>query len=463
VRLLGFEISRTKAAGQLSSVDSRRGWWPLIREPFAGAWQRNREVRADTSLANPVLFRCISLISSDVAKMRLRLVEQDSNGIWNETESPAFSPVLRKPNRFQTRIQFFASWMISKLTFGNTYVLKVRDDRKVVVALYILDPNRVKPLVAPDGSVFYQLGRDDLSGLTEDVPAIPASEIIHDRWNCLFHPLVGLSPIFACGLAALQGLEIQNNSTSFFQNGSKPGGILSAPGAISNDTAQRLKDHWDSAYTGQNAGKVAVLGDGLSYVPMAVNAVDSQLIEQLKWSAEIICGCFGVPAYMAGVGSAPLNNNVESLAQLYYGQCLQPHIEGVEACLDEGLGIGYGVKTENRVLGTEFDLDDLLRMDTATQLKTLTEGLKGIYSSNEARKKVNLKPVKGGDAVLSQQQNFSLEALAKRDALDDPFGAAKPEPAPPPEEEPANDDAPNEAEAAKALLAIHKGFANVGR
>ncbi|WP_416380911.1 hypothetical protein, partial [Klebsiella pneumoniae] len=34
---------------------------------------------------------------------------------------------------------------------------------------------------------------------------VPAREVIHDRFNCLFHPLIGLSPIYAAGLAAMQG------------------------------------------------------------------------------------------------------------------------------------------------------------------------------------------------------------------------------------------------------------------
>lgn len=45
---------------------------------------------------------------------------------------------------------------------------------------------------------------DNLSTLEEGL-TVPASEIIHDRMNCLFHPLVGISPIFACGLAAMAG------------------------------------------------------------------------------------------------------------------------------------------------------------------------------------------------------------------------------------------------------------------
>ena len=53
---------------------------------------------------------------------------------------------------------------MSKLVHGNTYVLKQRDARGVVVAGYVLDPTKVTPLVAPDGSIFYALGRSDLAG-----------------------------------------------------------------------------------------------------------------------------------------------------------------------------------------------------------------------------------------------------------------------------------------------------------
>lgn len=446
MRLFGLEITRQKAALP-QAVDSSRGWWPIVRESFAGAWQRNKEVvTLDTAASNPVLFRCISLISGDIAKMRCRLVEQRPDGTWIEVESSAFSPVLRKPNGYQNRIQFFASWMISKLTQGNALVLKERDNRGAVVRLHVLDWANVTPLVAPDGSVFYQPKRDDLAGITEARAnvAIPASEVIHDRWNTLFHPLVGLSPIYACGLAALQAQEIQSNSTKFFRNGSRPGGVLTAPAHIEDETAKRLKTYWEENFTGDNAGKVAVLGDGLKYEAMATTAKDSELVNQLKWSGETICGCFGVPGYMVGIGSPQLNNNVQTLAELYYAQCLQIHIESIEACLDEGLGIGYGVKTGNRVYGTEFDLDDLLRMDSATQMETLDKG-KNILTPNEARRKVNLPPVAGGDVVLRQQQDFSLEALAKRDAQDDPFKPSGSSDAPADPPPAANEDLPTDA------------------
>lgn len=426
MKLLGLNI--TKAAPQLSSVEDSRGWWPVVREAFTGAWQRNVEVDAAAVLAFHAVFACMTLIASDIAKLRVKLVALDEDGIWTEISNAAYSPVLRKPNSYQTRIQFWESWILSKLARGNTYVLKGRDNRGVVNALYILDPNRVKPLVTPDGAIYYELKSDNLAMIQSDTIVVPASEIIHDRFNCLFHPLVGISPIYANGLAATQGLRIQNNSANFFGNASKPGGLLIAPTRIDPTNAERLKTYWDQNFTGANAGKIAVLGDGLKYEGLTVNPDDAQLIEQLKWTAEVVCSTFHVPPYKIGVGALPSYNNVQSLNVEYYSQCLQSLIEAAEVCLDEGLSTGDK-------LGAEFDTENLLRMDSVTQMEVLDKG-KNVMTPNEARKRLDLKPKPGGDAVYRQQQDYSLEALAKRDAKDDPFGKE----APAPVAVPANDD-----------------------
>lgn len=444
MRALGLTITRKKADGaQLAAPSGRGGWWPIIKESFTGAWQQNVEVKLDNVLSFHAVFACQTLIASDIAKLRIKLVAQDSDGIWTEVKNAAYSPVLRKPNGFQNRIQFYEAWVLSKLQSGNTYVLKQRDGRGVVVKLYVLDPNRVKPLVAPNGEVFYDLCLDHLSEVDDQV-VVPAREIIHDRFNCLFHPLVGLSPVFANGLAATQGLSIQKNSAQFFANNSQPGGILTAPGTISQPVADRLKETWDQNYSGKNAGKVAVLGDGLKYESMSTKAVDAQLVEQLKWSAEVVCSTYHVPPYKVGIGAAPAHNNVQALNIEYYSQCLQILIESIEVCLDEGLGTG-------ETLGTEFDVENLLRMDSVTQMQVLKESA-GILKIDEMRAKLDKKPTEGGDAVYVQQQNYSLAALAKRDAQADPFGTAPAAPAAP--EPAANDNAEEQAQQARAVIAL---------
>lgn len=406
MKLFGFEVSFRKAA--VSPINlAPTIWTPLIHEGRTGDWQRSITVDKDTALSFSALYACVTLIASDISKLGLRLVQKDGNGIWREASSPAFSPVLRKPNRYQTRTKFIESWILSKLIHGNAYALKVRDNRGVVVALYILDPRRVQVLVAPGAAVFYKIQADNLSTVDEAV-TIPASEIIHDVMNPIFHPLVGYSPISACGLSASQGIEIQQMSARFFKNGARPGGVLTAPGTIAQATAERLKAEWDQKFGGENVGKVAVLGDGLKYEHLAVNPVDAQLIEQLKYSSEMVCTAFHVPPYKVGVGPTPTYQNAAVLNQIYYSDCLQKLIEDLEILLDEGLALpdNYGV---------EFNLDDLLRMDAQTQMIVLKEGVgAGVLSPNEARRKVNLGPVEGGELPYLQQQNFSLADLAKR-------------------------------------------------
>lgn len=420
MRIFGRELTLSfKRAPMSPPGTGMGGWWPIIREPYSGAWQKNDSWDCPTVLAHYAVYACVTLIANDIGKLRQRLMELDANGIWKETTSPSFSPVLKKPNNYQNHIQFKQWWQTSKLTNGNAYGLKQRDQRGVVVSIYLLDPCRVLPLVAEDGSIYYQLSNDNLNRVGDGV-TVPASEIIHDRMNCLFHPLVGVSPLYAAALAACQSLKMQSDSSTFFENGARPGGILSAPGAISDETAARLKAHWDSNYTGQNAGKVAVVGDDLKFQQMKMTATDSQLIEQFKLTAEMICTAFHVPPSKVGVATAPTGTTAAQENQKYYSDCIQVLVEEYEACMDEGLNLPnqYGV---------ELDIDGLLRMDMGALVETLKLAVGGtIMAPNEARRRMNLPPVKGGDSVLSQQQNYSVEALAKRDALADPFGTAQP-------------------------------------
>ena len=130
-------------------------------------------------------------------------------------QSP-YAPVLKAPNHYQNRIQFFTYWLLFSLTRGNAYALEERDSRGIVTALYLLDPTRVNRWSgqgrcrrAPAGSARRR---------QRGVGRVPAREIIHD---------VATRPITRCaacrGLrlrhATLQALAIQNNATKLFRSG----------------------------------------------------------------------------------------------------------------------------------------------------------------------------------------------------------------------------------------------------
>lgn len=445
----GFEISRRKSTvpAGLQTLEQSRGWWRLVSEPRAGDWQRNIHQSREDQLTYAANYACLTLKSSDIAKLRIRLMELGSDGVWTETQNDAYSPVLRNPNHFQTRIQFVEWWMMSKFSTGNTYVLKKRnnrggDGRGNVVAMYVLDPKRVRVQVAPNGDVYYALSGDNLSDLPGSV-VVPASEIIHDVLNPLYHPLVGVSSLAACALATMQGLGIQNNSSNLFANGAMPSGIISYPDELDDNQAKAIQERWEAEFGGNNVGRVAALGFGVKFEPLSMKAVDAQLIQQLEWTSLNCCTAHKVPPYMVGVGPMPTYNNIEALNQQYYSQALQSPIEHFELLLDEGLGL------DTKKFGVELDLDGLLRMDTVNRMAAAEKAIKAGMSPNEVRQRFfDLGPVKGGEHPYLQQQNFSLEALAKRDAQDDPFKTNEPAPAPP---EPAKTE-PSPAPVDKSLL-----------
>jgi len=398
----------------LQGVHSNQGWTSLFaHEPYSGAWQKNDELTREDLAAHHAVFACVSLISQDIGKMPI-LLKKKKEGVWIDQDIPDQFKVLRKPNHYQTWQQFSEQWTTSLLLRGNTYIFKVRDIfNGQVVGLKVLNPDLVKPLISDAGDVFYQLNDDQLNQTSHEI--VPASEIIHDRINCFYHPLVGLSPITACAVAAGHGLDIQHSQRRHFKNNSRPGGILTAPGAIDKEKAAFIKQQWNENYGGANAGCTAVVGDGLKFEAISISAADSQLIEQMRMSNEVICAVFHVPQFKLGIGAIPAGK-VSDLNEIYYSDCLQSPIEARENLLDEGLGL--------KDMGFEafLDLDVLIRMDSVSQMQRLKEGVgAAIMTPNEARQKIGLPPIEGGNTVYMQQQNFSLEALSKRDQKEDPF------------------------------------------
>lgn len=423
MRLLGLEIKRVEKA--LTPVADWRGGWRVISEAFAGAWQRNEEIKVGDLTCYPTLYACLNRIAQDIGKLPFLLKEEDDKGIWKVTKNPAYSPVLRNPNSYQTAQQFREAWVLSKLINGNTYVLKQRDERSVVVKLYILDPCRVIPMISENGSVFYQINYDTANNLLPaSYPAqqlvVPASEIIHDRLNCFHHQLIGVPPLCAAHWPTAKNMKILKSATEFFGNNSQPGGILTAPAGMSQTDAETLKAYWNENYTGTNAGKIAVIGADMKFTPFAMKSADSQLVEQMRYSDEQICQPFGIPPFKIGIGSIPAGMKVDDINQLYYGDALQAHIEAMENLLDDGLKI-------ERPLGVELDLWPLLRMDLGKQAEVetkLTGG--GIKTPNEGRHAFGLEPLEGGDTVYMQQQDFPLDQVRKNKIVDAPAAPTAP-------------------------------------
>jgi len=406
--MLNRLIDRFRTKSAQPDMGGSRGWRTIF-EPYTGAWQRNEELAVGNLTAYPTLYACLNRIATDIGKLPFVLKREDEHGIWRPVENGAYSPVLRKPNGYQTAQQFREAWILSKLMDGNAYILKQRDNRGVVVAMHVLDPSRVRPMVSDAGRVFYQLAYGQSQNLLpEGYPAgevvVPASEIIHDRINCLHHPLIGVPPLTAATLSAGKNIRILRNSSAFFENSANPGGLVSGPAGLSEGDAEKLQQFFNDNFTGDKSGKIAVVGADLKFTPFAFKAADSQLVEQMRYSDEQICQPFGIPPFKIGIGTIPAGLGVDAINLLYMEDALHGHIIAMESLLAEGLGTA-----PYRVDMPEIEL---MRMDHQRKAEyhgTLRD--KGIEAVNESRLQFGYAPLEGGDTVYMQQQDFPLDQV----------------------------------------------------
>lgn len=453
MKILGFTFGRQKAMETVGGT--WRNAWRIISEPFAGAWQRNMEEKQGDLITYPTLYACIYRISSDIGKLPFSLRSRDANGVWTEVSNPAYDPVLRKPNGFQTPAQFREYWIITKLTQGNAYILKRRDGRGVVTELYVLDPERVLPMVSDSGAVFYQLQTDKLNSLPEGYPSenliVPASEIIHDRCMTVHHPLIGVPPLAAAHWPALKNMKIMRSATEFFANNAQPGGLLTAPAGMSEDDAKAVQDYWNKEFSEGKSGKVAIIGADMKFTPFAMKSIDAQMIEQMRYSDEQICQPFGIPPFKVGIGTIPSGLGVDGVNLMYYSDALQAPIQHMEDLLDDGLKV-------IRPLGIELDTEPLLRMDEAKKAEINTKLVGGmIKTPDEGRRPFNLAPTAGGDTLWGQNQDYPLGMLADRKEWDPAMQPAA-APAPAPESDPDLEELRAFAGTHKAIAAMKKAL-----
>jgi HK97 family phage portal protein len=400
--------------GALSGV-SGIGWLggnlpPLshgyVHEPYAGAWQHNRECFGPGGIFSAV-YACITTISGDIAKLPPRIKKENADGSSEIFDNHPAARVLWSPNSYQTHVDFWGQFMAACLFTGNTYALLVRDARNVISEMHLLDPRCTQPLLAPDGSVWYRTTQMQVVE-TLNAEYFPARDILHHRLLCLSHPLVGVSPLFAAAYSAQTGQVIQQNSLAFFSNMSRASGVLTTPDKISPEQLTRIKTEWENNFKAGSLGRTAVLSSGLKWEPLSMTAADAQLIEQLRWSVEDVARCFRVPMYMISDAAKISYKNSEQLARNYYGQTLQYHLESIEARIESAFGLSGSVYCE-------FDLDSLLRMELDVRMTAYKEAITaGVLTINEARKREQLPPMEGGDEPLVQMQYIPLSRCGEQ-------------------------------------------------
>ena len=407
MKLFGYDLAIKKKVTELGGMvikDFGDGTW------YKPNWFQLGGSAPDSSIAfkSTGVFTCVSILAQEIARLRItHYTDPDLNG-QNEMYRSDTSRLLRKPNKYQTSSDFFLAMMHSLLMNGNSYSVATRDSRNRVTSLTPLNPLAVQPHIIPDtGEIFYRIAITDMDIMGFDPrDFIPQRDMLHVRLFTPTHPLIGVSPLTACGASVSLGLTIQAEQTRFFQNQSKPSGLLTTPKPLNKEQAKRLSEAWAKGTRGDNSGKVPVLDNDLKFQQMSLSSAEAQLIEQYGLTKKDIAIVYRVPLYMVGEGESQFKT-AEASQRDFVTRSLGFYIEHIEAALDAFFGF------DGRTEFIEFDVErGIMRPEYNARIEGLTKGVQGgIFSPNEARKNEGLPAKEAGDNLFMQRQNVPIDML----------------------------------------------------
>jgi HK97 family phage portal protein len=203
-------------------------------------------------------------------------------------------------------------------------------------------------------------------------------------------------------------------------------GVLQHPGKISAEASARLRESWQQTYAGKaNAGKVALLEEGMQFNALSMPLADAQFIEQRKFQVDDIARIFRIPPHMVGSMASSTNNNIEQQALEFVKHTMLPWIKRWEQEINRKLLPA----TQRRKYFAKFDVDDLLRGDFASRVAGYASARQwGWMSANDVREKEDMNMIEGGDVYLSPSNMVPADALDKQEDI---INNEPPEPADP--------------------------------
>lgn len=386
---MGLFFNKEAAAKQ--TLGSGVGWSPgFIGGRRSASGER---VNERTALALPMMQTCVTLLAESMAQLPLemfRRVGEDSRKAARD--HPLYDVLKYRPNPWQTPFDRMELAQGHAGLRGNAFTYIDRDGRGRIQNLYPLSSDNVSVLIGADRRPFYKVGSQ---------AALSQEHIHHVRWFSV-DGYTGLSPVMLHADSIGHTQALSEYASKSFRHGTALSGVLErpkeAPAIESQAGVDRITEDWMSKFGGAaNAGKVALLQEGMTFKPLVPNNVDADLVAALNLTDLSMARIYKVPLPMTGSMEGATYNNVENLQIQYVIYCLMPWVRRHEQAMMRDLLSG----AERREYYIEFNVAGLLRGNTAARYAAYAVGRQwGWLSINDIRRLENLPPVPGGDVYL---------------------------------------------------------------
>jgi HK97 family phage portal protein len=327
--------------------------------------------------AIPAVVRATQLISADIARLPISVLDSDGQTI---PDHPVSMLMNREASRWQSGYEFRRYTTSVALTHGNGLALIRRSSDGAIAELQPIPADAMSGEVTDDG-VIYRIGSTVLN----------QDQILHvgcypDHLNpCWFR-----SPLEMARHAMQLAADEDGAHAALVKTGSMGKIAISHPGAMSDQTVQAIRDAWMTMHaTADGASRPLILREGMKAEKIS-QETSSSMLESRRFSVQEIARAFGVPPEMLfQQGGGALSSQAET-ARAYADGAIAAWASAWESELQRKL-----CAPGERV---HIDTTPITRGNLRDQGMAFSKlVLAGIMSPNDARHYLGLPPIDGLD------------------------------------------------------------------
>jgi HK97 family phage portal protein len=351
--------------------------------------------------SSPAVRTVIDVIVRNAGQLDLRLFEEISESERQPQPDHPAAMSLRYPNSVTSSDKFIREMFKDYLIHNNAYALltpapagQISLTRlpafMVVVqgsSLFSAENYRVWPMGA-----WTSAGTWGGAGTWKD---FSPDEILHWYGEHPLDPRIGLSLLDTIRDVIAEDAALQAATIELAKAGlQEPAWVyrpLEAP-AWSNEARQAAEEDITARMRRRNQ-KPVMLEEGMEVRSFGMSPRDAQMYEIRRWAIERVASLYGVPLGMVGLDPDVAAARIEFLTD-----CLPPYCEDFTKMLNQRILARVYNWTEGCF---EFNLDEK-SINADERIKTLVTATgRPVMLTDEARAKLNLKPVKGGDELVT--------------------------------------------------------------
>ena len=352
----------------------------------------------------PNLRAVVSFLADNAAQIPIKVYERASDTDRPRVlDSPA-ALLLSKPNEDMTAFEF-KRWMYSDLLLYERF-LTLLVPSKVTSSGWELRPiptpwiqsyKGASPF-APEAIV---IGTNHGTGLIE----VPADKFI------LFHgydptdPMRQYSKISALKETLHEQIESNGFRRQMWHRGGRFNAYLTRPKDVASwspEAFKRFKETWKASWAGNDAGEgggMPILEDGMDIKTIVFNSRDVQWAESVKLSREDCAAVYHVNPAMIWPGSGQTYASAKDNARALYNDCLAPLLMQATDRLAMVMLPRVG---EPDMHYLAYDITIKTEGTFEEKIATLSSAVGAPFlSRNEARARLDLPAVEGGDELIT--------------------------------------------------------------